>query len=179
MIVCIVNSWRWIACEQALWCALAAGQEKEGELATIYLEFEYLHRKSWCEMLIRGDDIYKLISNDMIMLGTCFSMFVFISFLLLRADWRKSDSSVNAEPQGNWRWNSNSREVVASSPSFSRPTTCVPRELACRLHFNCSSITSIDWLCCKLGTCASRETFLKSRFWIQVSLQPQLIYCEK
>ena len=54
-------------------------------------------------MLIRGDDIYKLISNDMIMLGTRFSMFVYISFLLLRADWRKSDSSVNAEPQGNWR----------------------------------------------------------------------------
>ena len=54
-------------------------------------------------MLIGGDDIYKLISNDMIMLGTCFSMFVYLSFLLLRADWRKSDSSVNAEPQGNWR----------------------------------------------------------------------------
>ena len=27
-----------------------------------------------------------------------------------RADWRKSDSSVDGEPQGNWRWNSNSRE---------------------------------------------------------------------
>ena len=54
-------------------------------------------------MLIGGDDIYKLISNDMTMLGTCFLMFVFISFLPVRADWRKSDSSVNAEPQGNWR----------------------------------------------------------------------------
>ena len=32
----------------------------------------------------------------------------------LRADWRKSDSSVDGEPQGNWRWNSNSRDVVAS-----------------------------------------------------------------
>ena len=27
----------------------------------------------------------------------------------LRADWRKSNSSVDGEPQGNWRWNSNSR----------------------------------------------------------------------
>ena len=29
------------ACEQALLCALAAGREKEGELATTSLEFEF------------------------------------------------------------------------------------------------------------------------------------------
>ena len=46
------------------------------------LEFEYLHRKSRCEMLIGGDDI----SNDLITLRTCFSMFVYI-----RADWLKSN----------------------------------------------------------------------------------------
>ena len=46
--------------------------QKEGELATTSLEFEYLHRKSLCEMLIGGDDI----SYDVITLGTCFSMFV-------------------------------------------------------------------------------------------------------
>ena len=40
---------------------------------------------------------------------------------LLRSPWRKSDSSVDREPQGNWRWNSNSRDIVASSPSFPRP----------------------------------------------------------
>ena len=45
---------------------------------------------------------------------------------LLRADWRKSDILVDGEPQGNWRWNSNSRDVVASSPSFSRPATKAP-----------------------------------------------------
>ena len=54
--------------------ALAAGREKERELATSFLDFEYLHRKSRCEMLIGGDDI----SNDVITLGTCFSMFVYI-----------------------------------------------------------------------------------------------------
>ena len=75
-----------------------AGREKEGALATTSVEFEYLHRKSGCEMLIGGDDI----SNDVITLGTWFSMFVFRSFPL-RADWRKSDSC--REPQGNWRWN--------------------------------------------------------------------------
>ena len=51
--------------------ALAAGREKEGELATTSLEFGYLHRKSLCEMLIGGAD-----SNDVITLGTCFSNFV-------------------------------------------------------------------------------------------------------
>ena len=34
-----------LACEQAL-------REKEGELASTSLEFEYLHRKSGCKMLI-------------------------------------------------------------------------------------------------------------------------------
>ena len=62
---------------RSLWCslrALAAGQEKEGELSTTSLEFECLHQKSPCEMLIGGYDI----SNDVITLGTCFSMFVYI-----------------------------------------------------------------------------------------------------
>ena len=48
-----------------------AGLEKEGELTTTSLEFEYLHRKSRCEMLIGGDGI----SNDVITLASCFSMF--------------------------------------------------------------------------------------------------------
>ena len=65
-------------------------------------------------MLIGGNDI----SYDVVTLGTCFLMFVYI-----RADWRKSDSSVDGEPQGNWRWNSNSRDILAYSPSFS-PVTC-------------------------------------------------------
>ena len=49
------------------------GQEKEGELATTSLEFEYryLHPKSRCEMLICVDDI-------------C-SMFVYIRFCFVSA----------------------------------------------------------------------------------------------
>ena len=34
-----------LACEQALQSTLVAGWEKEGELATTSLEFEYLHQK--------------------------------------------------------------------------------------------------------------------------------------
>ena len=44
------------------------GREKEGELATTSLEFEYLRRKSRYEMLIGGDDI----SNDVITLARVF-----------------------------------------------------------------------------------------------------------
>ena len=54
--------------------AVVAGREKEGKLATTALEFEYLHQKSQCEILIGRDDI----SNDVITLGTCFSMFFYI-----------------------------------------------------------------------------------------------------
>ena len=68
---------QFLACEQALQGATAAGREKEGEHATASLEFEYLLWKSWCKMLIGGDDI----SNDVITLSRCFSMFVYIHTL--------------------------------------------------------------------------------------------------
>ena len=61
-----------------------------------------------------------------------FSVFVYIRahsrWFPLRADWRKSNSSVDGEPQGNWRRNSNSRDVVASSPSFSCPAARAPQK---------------------------------------------------
>ena len=61
-----------VVSEQALWGALVAGKEKEGELATMSLEFEHLDGKSRCKMLSGRNDI----SNDVITLGMCFSMFV-------------------------------------------------------------------------------------------------------
>ena len=53
-----------LTCEQALWGALAPGQEKEGELATASLEFKYLHR---CEILIGRDDrfLFALIGRNL------------------------------------------------------------------------------------------------------------------
>ena len=97
-----------VACKQALRGDLVVGREKEGELATTFLKFEYLHRNSQCEMLIGRYDISKTFFNS-------------CSFPLC-ADWQQSDSSFDGEPQGNWGWNSNSRDVVAiNSPSFSRP----------------------------------------------------------
>ena len=80
-----------LACEQAVRGALSAGREREGELATTSLEFEYLLRKS-----------------DVITLGTRVSMlftFAFVSpSLWLAKIWK---SPVDGEPQGNWRGNSN------------------------------------------------------------------------
>ena len=122
--------------EQALLGALAAGREKEGELATTSLKLEYLRQKSRCEMLI-GEDY---ISDDVITLGASFHMFFNIclhsrSFPPL-AVWRKSDSSVDGKPQGNWRRNSNSRDVVASSPSFSRLVTRAPRRACSQANWH-------------------------------------------
>ena len=50
----------------------------------------------------------------------------------LCADWWKSDSSVDGEPYDYWRWHSSSRDVVASSPSFSRPAVRAPRRSCSR-----------------------------------------------
>ena len=122
---------RWQACEQALWHVLVAGREKEGELATSSQEFEYLHRKSQCHMLIGRDDI----SNDIITLGMCFSMFVYICarfhFALIG---RNLTAQLTGRHRAHWKWNSNYRDIVASSPSFSHPIARVPlRELTHRL----------------------------------------------
>ena len=68
----VIKKWPSSKFSGALW-------QKEEELATTSLEFECLHRKSRCEMLIGGDDI----SNDVITLGTCFQ-FLF-TFALVSA----------------------------------------------------------------------------------------------
>ena len=120
-----------VACEQALRGFLAVERRREGKLATTSLEFEYLHRKDRCEMLI-GDDI----SNDVITLGACFHVPLNVCLhsrsFPLRADWRKLDSSVDGEPQGNWKQNSNSRDVVTSSPPSPAPPTERSGELSRR-----------------------------------------------
>ena len=96
-------------------------------------------------MLIGGDDI----GNDVITLGTCFSMFVYIlaHYFPLFADSQKSDSSVNRKPQGNWRWNLNSRHVVQALPSFPAPPPECPQSLLsgyCITVFSVTPITGVQ-----------------------------------
>ena len=105
---------------QALRGTLAVGREKEGGLATTSLEFEYMHRKRQCEMLIGGDDISNDDHYPWCVLSRAFQCLFDSCSFPLRADWRKSDSSVDKEPQGNWRRNSNSLRFPA------RPATTAP-----------------------------------------------------
>ena len=103
-----------VACEQALLGALAVGREMERELATRSLEFEYLHLKSQCEMLIGGDNF----SKDIITLGTCFSMFFHIHFR-----FAQMSGNLTAQSTGSHR----GRDVVACSPSFPTLAARTPR----------------------------------------------------
>ena len=158
-----------LVCKQALWGALAVGGEKEGELATTSLEVEYLHQKSRCEMLIGGDDI----SNDVITLGTCFSMFVLHSRSFpLHADWRKSDSSVDGEPQGNWRRNSNSGDVVASSPTFSRPAARASRRACSQAKANRNNANHLTRVLFLSHFCIydSKQIQCSFRYWMCFSI---------
>ena len=109
------------------------GREKEGELATMFLEFEYLHQvyvKCWLAEMTFSDDLSHVFH--------CAHSCLF----QLCADWWKSDSSVNREQQGNWRHNSNSRDIVASSPSFSRPTAKALKSLHSGYVEKCQAVFS-------------------------------------
>ena len=113
-----------IACEQALWDALAARREKEvGLIATRSLEFEYMHRKSQCEMLIGGDDI----SNDVITLGVCFHVFFNVWLIHARFGFALIGGNLTALSTGSYRGIEG--EIPDSLPA---PLTERPRELAGR-----------------------------------------------
>ena len=113
-----------LACEQALRGALAAEREKERELSTASSKIEYLKvdSKSWLAEMT--------LVHDVITTGACFHVFSNVCLSSrsspLRADWWKFGSPVDGEPPGNWRRNSYSRDVVASSSSFSRPAASAP-----------------------------------------------------
>ena len=82
-------------------------------------------------MLIGRDDI----SNDVITLGTCFSIFVYICVRFRFALIGGNLTAQSKGATGNWRWNSNFRGVVEGSPTFSRPVARAPGDLARTLLF--------------------------------------------
>ena len=122
-LACAVDETKlWLACEQAKSrSALTAEQEKEEDLESTSLKFEYLHRKSRC-WLAEMTLVLKSLP-----LTLFFNVCLHSRSFPLPDDWQKSDSSVDWEPQVNWRWNLICRDVVLSSPSFSRPAARAPR----------------------------------------------------
>ena len=112
---------------QALRGALAARREKEGGLATTSLEFEYMHRKSQCEMLIGGDDI----SNDVITLGACFHAFFNVCLILDRFRFALIGGNLAAQSTGSHRGIGGGIQIP--SDSLPAPPPEHPGELARRL----------------------------------------------
>ena len=105
---------------------MAAGREKKESLQlrlwNLNICIEKLDAK--CRL---AEVILVMTSLPLVRVFQCVFTFALVFALLFISG--KSDTSVDGEPQGNWRWNSNSRDVVASSPSFSRPTLRVPRRV--------------------------------------------------
>ena len=94
-------------------------------------------------MLIGGD----AISNDVFTLGACFHVFFNVCLhsrsCPLRADWWKSDSSVDGKTQGNRRRNSNSKERRSCKLSFfPAPPPERPGEFARRLASPLNTVTT-------------------------------------
>ena len=135
---------------EALW--RPGGKRKENlQLIQVSGISEYLHRKSRCEMQIGGDGNCWRHNPWQVFFNVCLHSLSF----RLRADWRKSDRSVDGEPQGNWRWNSNSRDVVESSSSFSRPAVRAPRR-ACS---NSTKFSNFIFLKCWKPNITMRKYF--------------------
>ena len=73
----VVHNQLIITYEQVLLGALAAVWQKKRELATTSLEFDYLHLKSQCKMMIGGITLV-IMSLPSERAFTCFSFFVYI-----------------------------------------------------------------------------------------------------
>ena len=108
-------SWtcRGVAWEQALRGALAAGREKKGEIATMSLKFEYLHRKSRYEMLIGGNDT----SNDLPRVFQVLLTFALVTALRWLAEiWQLSRRGAAAELEAEFKFQRHSCKLSVLFP---------------------------------------------------------------
>ena len=98
-------------------------RESSPELATSSLEFEYLHRKSRCEMLIGRDDI----SYDVITLGTCFQRlfkFAFVSASRwLTEIWQLNRRGATGELEGEFKFRRRSYKLPFIFPPRRQSTS--------------------------------------------------------
>ena len=132
---CTTEFWHNLACQQALRALWWPGGKRKESLPTTRLEFEYLHQKSRCKMLIGGDDV----SDDVITLGACFHVFfnVFFSFAFVSAlrwlaeIWLLSWRGVTEELEAEFKFQRRCK-LQAFLP-FPAPPLERPKELARRL----------------------------------------------
>ena len=103
-----------VACEEALWWR---GWKRKESLQLRVWNLNICIEKSRCEMLMA--EMTTVMTS--LLLARVFNHCLHSRSFSFCADWRESESSVTGQPQDNRRRNSNSRDVVASSPSFSQP----------------------------------------------------------
>ena len=122
-----------LACKQSLRGALAGGREEEGELRlwnlSIYIE------KADAKCLL-AEMTLVMTSLLLARVFQCLFTFVLVSASRwLEEIWQLSRRGAKRQLEVN----SNSRDVVASSPTFSRPSAGVPRR-ACSQAIKVSSL---------------------------------------
>ena len=117
-----------LASEQALRGALAARREKEGKLATTSLELNSCIKKVDAKCWL-AEMTCVMTSLPLTRVFQCLFTSALVRACWLVEIWQLSRRGAT----GNWRWNSNSRDVVASSPSFPAPSPEHPGELTRRL----------------------------------------------
>ena len=116
-----------VACDQALW--RRGWKRKESlqlRLWNLNICIEKVDAKCWLAEMT-------LVMTSLL-LARVFNLCLHSRSFSLCADWRESDSSVNGQPQGNWRRNSNSRDVCSCQLSFFFCRQSSPGKLSRRLR---------------------------------------------
>ena len=109
-----------LACEQASW-GWQGGKKKES--LQLHLWNMNICKEKVDVICWLAEMTFRMMSLLLARVFQC--LFILCSFVLC-TDWWTYDSWADEEPQGNWRWNSNSRDVVASFPSFTHPAARTP-----------------------------------------------------
>ena len=129
-----------VVCEQVLRGALAAGREKEGELASTSLEFEF-HLQFPCGSrsteLSEIPPISAKRKRGRMETNTEKHVPRVITSLLSSPPFSVSHRLFRCRY-------SNSREVVASSPSFSRPAVRAPRRACSQARVTLDRVIRVD-----------------------------------
>ena len=138
-LACIKVELKFLACEQALCGTLAAGWEKEGGCATTSLEFEYLHKKV-DEKCWLTEMTLVMMSLPLARVFQCLFTFALVSTSRWLAEiWQLSQRETTEELEVEFEFHLQflvvARDVVASSPSFSRPTARAPTRAFLRAYF--------------------------------------------